>query len=529
MIKALFRKQMLEVFAWVYKDKKSGKIRTAKGIAAYALLNLMLFGFLGVVFGFVADGLCEPLLQAGLGWLYWCLMALIAIFLGVFGSVFNTYSSLYQAKDNDLLLSMPVPVSYILLTRLSGVYAMGLMYEMIVMIPTMIIWLITAPLTFFGVVNVLLIPLVLSMLVLVFSAVLGWVIAVFMTKVKHKNIITVVLSLAFVGAYYYLYGRAYSMFQTFLLNAEQVGQDLQVVLYPLYHMGLAAEGNMLSMLIFLAVIFLLVAVVGFVLSKNFLKLATVNRGAGKAVYKEQTVKAGSVKAALLRKELKRFTGSANYMLNCGMGTILMPVSAVLLLWKAEMFCPLFTMLPADGISLLTIGAVCLLVSMNVMSAPSVSLEGNNLWIVQSLPVSGRQVLEAKLKLHLYLTLIPALVLVIAVEWLIRPELFYAVALPVITVLFVLLIAAIGLSSNLKMPNLYWSNEVIPIKQSMPTMIALFGGWFIVTLMAGIYYLLHSYVSVMTFVVGAAIVLAVADYILLRWIMCKGARIFEQLQ
>lgn len=82
-----------------------------------------------------------------MGWLYWCLMGLIALFMGVFDSVFNTYSLLYQAKDNDLLLSMPIPVSYLLLMRLSGVYAMGLLYELIVMIPTVLVWLLHAPFT----------------------------------------------------------------------------------------------------------------------------------------------------------------------------------------------------------------------------------------------------------------------------------------------------------------------------------------------------------------------------------------------
>ena len=74
-------------------------------------------------------------------------MGLLALFMGVFGSVFNTYASLYQAKDNDLLLSMPIPSGKILLVRLSGVYAMGLMYEVSVMIPTLVVWFMTAPVT----------------------------------------------------------------------------------------------------------------------------------------------------------------------------------------------------------------------------------------------------------------------------------------------------------------------------------------------------------------------------------------------
>ena len=53
--------------------------------------------------------------------------------------------------------------------------------------------------------------------------------------------------------------------------------------------------------------------------------------------------------------------------------------------------------------------VCLLASMNLMAAPSVSLEGRTLWLVQSLPVRPWQVLRAKLQLQLVLTAVPALI------------------------------------------------------------------------------------------------------------------------
>ena len=84
----------MEVFSWLYQDKKSGKHRTVKGIAFWAALYLILFGFLGVMFGFAAAILCRPMVVVNMGWLYWCLKGMIAIFFGVFGSVFNTYSSL---------------------------------------------------------------------------------------------------------------------------------------------------------------------------------------------------------------------------------------------------------------------------------------------------------------------------------------------------------------------------------------------------------------------------------------------------
>ena len=43
MTKALFRKQMMEVFSWLFQDKKSGKNRTKGGIIGFAVLYLLLF------------------------------------------------------------------------------------------------------------------------------------------------------------------------------------------------------------------------------------------------------------------------------------------------------------------------------------------------------------------------------------------------------------------------------------------------------------------------------------------------------
>ena len=63
MTKALFRKQMMEVFSWLYKDKKSGKNRSKGGIIGFAVLYLLLFGFLGGIFYVAANMLCAPLYE----------------------------------------------------------------------------------------------------------------------------------------------------------------------------------------------------------------------------------------------------------------------------------------------------------------------------------------------------------------------------------------------------------------------------------------------------------------------------------
>lgn len=529
MTRALLKKQMMEVFAWLYEDKKSGKIRGKNQIIGYGLLYLLLFGFLGVIFYMLADGMCEPFLSIGMGWLYWCIMGLVAVFLGVFGSVFNTYASLYQAKDNDLLLSMPIPASRILLVRLSGVYVMGLMYELLVMIPTVIVWFIKAPFSLAGAVCVVLIPFVLSLFILVLSAVLGWVVALITSRLKNKNLITVFISLIFIVAYYYFYSRAYAMLQNLLQQAEMIGDKIKNILFPFYHMGLAAEGNLLSMLIFSGIMIALLAVTYLVLAKSFIRLVTANRGSAKAVYKEQRAKCQTVEMALLKKELSRFYTSSTYMLNCGLGIVFMIVAAVVLVWKRDMISTFTDMgLSQELLTMIGIAGIGYIAAMNDISAPSISLEGKNIWLTQVLPVTGRQVLMSKFKLHLLLTVIPAVPLVIVALCLLSPSWPFYVLMPMTLLLFIVVMDALGLCLNLKMPNLKWTNEMVPIKQSMPVMLTLFGGWVLIAILAVIYWLLSSVLSASLYLVLVCLVLGGAAFVLLRYLRHTGAEIFENL-
>ena len=75
MIKTLLKKQMMESFSWIYQNRKTGKNRDTKGIIAYVILYLYVFGFLGVVFFQLAYALCAPLVSLNLGWMYFALIA----------------------------------------------------------------------------------------------------------------------------------------------------------------------------------------------------------------------------------------------------------------------------------------------------------------------------------------------------------------------------------------------------------------------------------------------------------------------
>ena len=479
MLKLLLKKQLLEIYRSYYYDAKKNKARsrlsTVMNLVGFALLMVIV---LGGLFTFVSVKLCTPMAAAGMGWLFFALMGLLAVFLGAFGSVFNTYSSLYLAKDNDLLLSMPIPVSTLLASRLLSVYLMGLMYSGIVIVPAVIVYWVVAGVTAANVLGGLLLTLLISVFVMTLSCALGWVVAKVSLKLKHKSFITVIVSLVFIGVYYSFYFRAQTMIQDLMANLTTYGAAIKGSAYPIYLFGLVGVGNAGAAAIVSAVVAALFGIMWVLISRSFLQVATATGKVSRTVYREKTVRRKSVNGALLGREFAHFTASPNYMLNCGLGTFLMPVCAAALAWKGgELFAVLDEIFgdTAGSVSLLFATALCGLASMNSMAAPSVSLEGKSLWLVQSLPVTPWQALRAKLLAQLIATAIPLLLCIVcgAAVYAFHPAELLMAALLALS--YVLMMALFGLTLGVKKPIMTWTNETLPMKQSAAVMLAVFGG------------------------------------------------------
>ena len=533
MLKTLLKKQLAEIFRNYFYDPKKNKMRSRGATIAYiALYVLLMAGVLGGMFALLAVGICAPMAAAGVGWLYYLVMGLIAVLLGAFGSVFSTYSSLYLSKDNDLLLSMPIPVRYVMASRLLGVYLLGLMYSGVATVPAVIVYWIVAPVTAGTVVGGVLMVLLVSVIVMVLSCLLGWVVARISLKLKNKSFVTVVLSLVFFGLYYYFFSfKANSLLTELLQNIALYGDKVRSSAYPVYLFGQAGAGDPLSMLLLTAAIAVLFGLT-WLLSRSFLSIATASGHVGRKVYRAKAVRCRSISSALLDRELRRFTSSANYMLNCGFGTIFLVLASGFLLWQGRELLELVSQsFPerSGAMPVLLAFVLCLLSAMNDTTAPSVSLEGKQLWLAQSLPVSPWQVLRAKLRLQLLITVPPMLLCLVCLLAVYPGSPLELLFIAVTALSYALLMALLGLFLGLKMPNLSWTNEVVPIKQSACVALSLFSGW-IVAAIPGALYLLTGigsldpllYLSVVT-----ALVL-ILSAVLSLWVKKTGSRIFASL-
>lgn len=275
MLKILVKKQLTEIFRSYFYNPKTNKARSKGAVAGYIILfAVVMVGLLGGMFTMMSLGLCGPLVSAGMGWLYFALMSLLAVLLGAFGSVFNTYSGLYLAKDNDLLLSMPIPVNTLMASRLLSVYLMGLMYSGVVILPAVIVYWVVAPVTAGVILGGVLLLALLSVFVLTLSCALGWVVAKISLKLKNKSFITMLVSLVFIGVYYFFVFRAQTFIEELVGNAAAYGDSIKGAAYPLYLLGQAGTGDGLAMAIVSAAVLALFAVMWALIARSFLRLAT---------------------------------------------------------------------------------------------------------------------------------------------------------------------------------------------------------------------------------------------------------------
>lgn len=533
MLSVLLKKQMTEIFRGYFYDAKKNRSRSKAGTAAYLVLFVgIMVGLLGGMFTYLSLSICGALAAANMDWLYFALMGMLAVLLGVFSSVFNTYSSLYLSKDNDLLLSMPIPVNVIITSRLLSVYLMGLMYSLVVILPAVIVYWVTATVSVGVIFGGLLLILLISVFVLTLSCALGWVVAKISLKLKNKSFITVVVSLAFIGGYYFFYFKAQTLIQDLVANAAAYGAKIKGSAYPLYLFGRVGAGDAFAMAVVSAVVLALFALMWALISRSFLKIATSSRHTAKKEYKETAVKQKSVAAALLTKEFGRFTSSPNYMLNCGLGILLLPICGVMLLWQGGAVISVLNQVfgeRAGCTPVLLCAAVCMLASMNDMVAPSVSLEGKSLWLMQSLPITPWQVLRAKLGMQLILTGIPVLFCTICAAFIYPYTLLELLAAVLISMSFVLLSALFGLFLGLKMPNLSWTSEITPIKQSACVAITLFSGFAYTALLCAGFMLMNGWkLGFIGYMSGFGAVTLALCAVLYFWLKKRGCSLFAAL-
>ena len=471
MIRALLRKQLRELGAAFLRSSKTGKARSRASAVGYALLFAVLVVVLMLCFAGMALPLASVLLPAGLDWLYFASMGLTALLVSVLASAFTSYSGLFQSRDNELLLSLPIPPSVIFGVRVSTVYLACLIYLLMAWVPAVVCYGLLAAHPLAGVLCSIPMALVLAGAACILAVLLGWAVALANDRARHKSLVTVVCSLVFFALYYAVFLRVQDILDDLLADAAQSGAALVRAAWPLRLLGSAAAGELPALVGLVLGTVLCFAAFCKLLEKPYLRRMTARKGTARTAYHARKARPVSLRQALLRRELLHLGSSSAYMLNSAMGTLGLLVLGGVSLWKADLFARFAQAVP-EGIPVLVCCAVCAVSAANFLTTPSVSLEGRTVWLLQSLPIPSWQALCAKLELHLLLTGVPAALCLVCMQAAVQmPPVYFCLTL-LEAELFVLLSAEMGLALGLVLPNLHWTSEAAVIKMSGCTLLSM---------------------------------------------------------
>ena len=525
----LFKKQMTEMFRNYFVNRKTGKLRTRPQIALFIALFVGILGLVSTAFFSIARSFASALVSTENEWLYYALLGFIAVALGVFGSVFNTYSMLYLAKDNDVLLAMPIRPSTLLGSRMAGAYVLSIIYEAVVYIPAMIEYLKRSPKTAANIILPSLDLFISGFAVLALTCFFGWIIALISQKISNKNAITIALSLIFFAGYYFVMYKFQTVMYLILENTEKTAAAVKKYAVPFYLFGRAGTGEIVPFILFALIAFGVFAVALVIMSRTFIKFVTANKGLKKKAFKTSDIKERKAGKALFMKEFGRFTSTPIYTLNMGLGMLIAPIAAVIAFVKRSMLREAITALGDYSVLIpaLIVMAVCFVCSMDNVSAPSVSLEGKSLWVLRSLPVDTKSVLGAKIKLHFVLNIVPAEIAVFLLCIAFGLGIAETVLAMLVTAAFVALTACTGLMFNLLKPDLIWTSEVIPVKQDPPVIFSMLLGAGASALTGAVAFAL-SFAGPLAGLAAVFVLYSAAALLVYRWINTGGVKRFESL-
>ncbi len=530
LVKIRLRALLAGMLSQTRQKKKSGK--------GMAILFAVLFLYVGAV---IAGLMCLSFSQlapvyhaAGLDWLYYALAGLMCLALSLFGSVFMTQSQLYDARDNDLLLSMPIPPRTILLSRMLPLLGITLVFCALVMVPAMVMYGVLVEFSFGNVMFQLLALAGIVLLSQALSCLLGWGMHLLLARM-NRSLASLLYMVVFLAVYFGLYSRAGTLLGAIATQGGAIGAAVKTWVWPLYAMGRGCDGDVLLLMAFSAVCAAVFGGIYWLLSVTFLRTATSRRSGKKRKLDMGGMKVGNATQAILYKEWRHFLGSPVYLTNLGLGILMtagIAVAGVVFRGKLMGILDTYAGLGLDltgYIPLLVCGMLGFLNAMMCLSAPSVSLEGKNLWVLKSMPVSTKEILMAKLKFHCLLNtpviMLAGLVLAAAYGCGV-PEILLCALVPG---LLTVLCGLVGMIFGLKWARLDWLNETYPVKQGMAaglTMLAMMG---LPLVLAGCYFALKAVLEPWMFLALCAVAVAAACAGLYRLLITWGVRRWERLQ
>lgn len=506
--------------------------KASSGWAALALICVLCL----YVSGTCCFSLAGQLAQAGQLDLLFLLTPAMAVLAGLMFTLFAVQGLMFEGRDADFLLSMPVPALSVLLSKLTALYVENLAFCLFFLLPAGGAWMWYGPGDPAFILRFLPGVLFLALLPTVLSLACGWLLSWFASRFARKTLISLLLYALMLAGVFFLAVQINLSISS--LAAGALGVELERAFtgwglpFQLFQAGVCGSWGKLALFCLCTLVPTLIAA-GLLAGSYQRVLTGLHTHSSGASYQVGRLNAASRRTALLRKEAARFFGTPIYLLNTGLGLVLMVAgggaAAVmggrLLEQLAKAGIPLEEMPPLTPLLALVI---TFLLSTVAITGSSISLEGKNLWILKEAPAPAGELLSAKAGFQILITVPCLLIAVFGFAWGFRLGLAQWCALLLLGLDYSAFTALLGLAVNLTFPKLDAINDMVVVKQSAAPMISAFGGMAAVAVLAGLYWLISSLAGEGAGLAACGLALLAGCGALLVWFRVRGTARFLEL-
>ena len=429
-----------------------------------------------------------------------------------------------NSSDEWLLLSMPIKKSDIIISKVLNKYAFDLAMIALCFVPFLVLYLVivefSVRLMLFGTILTLLLPL----LSIAISNILGYIVSKLFNKFRSANLYKSLISVfAFIMVYGLLLVKTSSYGLVEVASLEAFFSDRPVT-YLLLKFILKPNALRVLLVLALTIIPFMIGMIfyGINFGKSSVGYHTNNTvckfGTGKTVF-----------GSMLKKEIYTYTTTTAYIINTIIGPILMLALSILIVISKDNggIALLFGVMPENLIPGLMAMVFGFCVALTTISACSISLEGNSLWVLKSTPVNEKMLFLAKATLQLIIILPFVIASSVVIGVSMRLAILDWVIMMTIPTLLCVLFAFAGVLINLWLPLLEWEDETKVVKQSMAVLVAMLTGMAVAFIPLGVFKLFTSLSIINMFLICVGVYLlliALVCTILFTW----GVKQFRKL-
>lgn len=523
----------------LFKIKSKNESKSSKIILPIVLALIVMFSV-----GSYAAMLAEELAKYELTYIILTIFIMITSLLTIIEGVYKSQGILFEAKDNDLLFSMPISKSKIFFTRLFKLISFEFLYNSLFMLPAMLVYAVYEKTSVSFYIISLIMLVLLPIIPTIVACIIGYIIKGLASKFKAKNAIQVILTTIMLLFIFYASFNIQGLIANIIQNANSINEVITKIYYPAgLYINLIQNFNILDLVVLFAIniipAILFVYVASIFYFKITSKLGEKSNNKKKVNWGKSADKTFKVKSQLLgliNKEMKRFFSSPVFIINAGFGMVLILVVTIAMSINFDGMVGAMMKGEDIGISIDEIkaiipkiyyGFVVFVSCMTSITSSMVSLEGKSFNITKSLPVSPEKILLAKV-LTSNIISIPVV--------LICDIIFFVVfKVAILDIVFILLASIImptftaltGILMNLKYPKMDATSDTEVVKQSMSSTVSVFLGMFVGMLSIAII-ILGSKINLDLFIILELVVFSAIVFILWRILKKYGVKRFREI-